>query len=93
MRTQRKPLEGNLSALFHPQLKAITALTMERLGLVDESFLYVPYDNLQTYDGRQLQLIKLGAESFKKGFSGDFYNGQVEDTGWPRFARVEELLR
>ncbi len=91
LRSQRKPLIDK-AALFHPELKAVVALTVDKLNLAEDSYLFVPYDNLRTFRGKELKLKKLGDNSFKKGFPVDFYDGHCDDSGWPRFAKVDYLL-
>ncbi|MAG60876.1 hypothetical protein CL619_03765 [archaeon] len=92
LRTQKKPLRGR-PALFHPKLKAVVAITLKRLGLAEDSFLYIPHENIPHFeDGQELCLEKMGSDFFKKGMPEDFYNGDHKDDRWPRFANVNYLL-
>ncbi|MAG60877.1 hypothetical protein CL619_03770 [archaeon] len=79
-------------ALYHPALKAVVALTLEKLDLTEDSHMYVPFEMLDWFDGERLQLHKLGSEYFKKDFPEEFYNGTQDFDIWPSFANVKHLL-
>lgn len=85
-------LRTGKKALYHPDMKAVVALALEQLGLAENSFLYVPFGELDYFEGERSHFVKQGSEYFKKAFPPEFYHGERPYCLWPSFARCSELL-
>ncbi len=88
----RNVTQEKKTIIYHPECKAIVLKIVEAIDMLDESYLYVPLRDVDSYDGKQLRIRKIGSSFFKKGFGDWFYDGRPTEEGWPRFENARELL-